>query len=319
MGKANETIDNDTSAREIIISRVLNAPRELVFKVWTEPAHIARWWGPAGFTNTISKIEIRPGGEWNFIMHGPDGVDYPNKIVYHEIVSPQRLVYMHGSEEQPDLFKAIITFEEAAGNKTLLTMRSIFKTAAARDFVVREFHAIERGNETIDKLEEHLAKLSSGEGEILVTRIINAPRSLVFESFTKPEHLRHWWGSSKCGLRFCEVDLRPGGAYRFLMGAPPEEYWVSGVYHEIEPPEKLVFSCGLENESPGHNAIWHVTFAEEDGKTRLTIHQVLFDLADARPNAENGLNQSLDTLDSYLANIDAQNKVPFAGAQKQII
>ena len=88
-------ISNDTSNRELSVSRLLNAPRELVWKVWTEPEHIAKWWGPNGFTNTIDKMEIRPGGIWDLIMHGPDGIDYKNKSEFVEIVAPEKISFRH--------------------------------------------------------------------------------------------------------------------------------------------------------------------------------------------------------------------------------
>lgn len=72
----------DTADREITISRVFNAPRELVFRAWTEPQHLAQWWGPKNFTNTFHQFDPRPGGDWRFIMHGPNGTDYPNYSVY---------------------------------------------------------------------------------------------------------------------------------------------------------------------------------------------------------------------------------------------
>lgn len=69
--------------------------------MWTDPKHIA-WWGPNGFTNTIHEMNVKPGGVWRFIMHGPDGTDYPNKILFIEVVKPERLVYTHGSDEDND-------------------------------------------------------------------------------------------------------------------------------------------------------------------------------------------------------------------------
>jgi uncharacterized protein YndB with AHSA1/START domain len=306
MEKITGLMADDEAAREIVITRLLNAPRELVFRVWTEPEHIIQWWGPKGFTNTTHKMDVRPGGVWSSVMHGPNNMDFNNLIVYKEIVKPEKLVYTHGSESDPDQFIATITFEEREGNKTFLTMHSLFKSAALRDMVIKEYGAIEGGNQTVDRLEEHLAKIATGKAEILVTRTIHAPRSLVFDAFTKPEHLVHWWGSNNCRLHVCEVDLRTGGAYRFIMGTPPEhEYLVSGIYHEISAPERLVFSCGLENEDKNHKAMWCVTFVEENGATKLTIHQVVYDLEDARHDAEKGLNESLDMLTGYLAGIDA--------------
>ena len=149
-----------TSDREIVIARVLNAPRELVFAAWTDPKHVAQWWGPNGFTNTIHEMDVRPGGIWRFIMHGPDGVDYPNKIVFIEVVKPERLVYDHSGEGDNDdvQFSVTVTFVEQAG-KTHLTMRSLFKSAAERDKVVKDYGAIEGGNQTLDRLQTYLAHM----------------------------------------------------------------------------------------------------------------------------------------------------------------
>ena len=151
---------SDTSDREIVITRLVNAPRALVFEAWTSPQHVVQWWGPQGFTTTQHEMDVRPGGVWRFIMHGPDGVDYPNKIVFIEVVKPERLVYDHSGEEHTSdvQFHVTVTFV-AQGNKTQLTMRSLFKTAAERDKVVREYGAIEGGNQTLDRLEEHLRKM----------------------------------------------------------------------------------------------------------------------------------------------------------------
>src|SRR4029079_12281399 len=86
----------DTSDREMVISRVVDAPRELVWKVWTEPQNVAQWWGPNGFSTTIEVMDVRPGGEWKHTMHGPDGVDYPNHSRFVEVVKPERIVMEHG-------------------------------------------------------------------------------------------------------------------------------------------------------------------------------------------------------------------------------
>jgi uncharacterized protein YndB with AHSA1/START domain len=147
----------DTSDREIVITRLVDAPRELIWKAWTDPQHVGNWWGPNGFTNTIHSMDVRPGGAWRYDMHGPDGRTYPNKVVYIEVVKPERLVYNHGSDEanDPSTFHVTVTFT-AQGAKTLIRMHSVFPTAAAREFVVREFKAIEGGNQTLDRLEKYL-------------------------------------------------------------------------------------------------------------------------------------------------------------------
>ena len=142
--------------REIAITRTFDAPCELVFEAFTDPKHIVEWWGPDGFTTTTIEADIRPGGVWRFIMHGPDGVDYNNVIQYVEIVPPERLVYEHGDGAGEIHFSAVVTFADEDG-KTRVTMSSLFPTAEARDYVVREFHAIEGGKQHLERLSEFLA------------------------------------------------------------------------------------------------------------------------------------------------------------------
>ncbi|HMN27838.1 MAG TPA: SRPBCC family protein [Caldilineaceae bacterium] len=148
---ANRPVD-----REIVIARLFDAPRELVFAAWTDPKQVVQWWGPHGFTTTISEMNVRPGGVWRFVMHGPDGVDYQNQIVFVEIVKPKRLLYTHGSGQpnDPDQFEVTVTFDEQEG-KTALTMRMLFATAEAREKVAA-FGAIEGGKQTLDRLAEYL-------------------------------------------------------------------------------------------------------------------------------------------------------------------
>ncbi len=148
-----------TADREIIITRLLDAPRAIVFKAWAEPSQVARWWGPTGFTNTVTEMDVQPGGVWRLVMHGPDGVDYPNKMIYKEVVQAERLVFLHGDDVDGDAgeFHVTVTFDDEGG-KTRLTMRSLFKSAAERDKVVKEFHAIEGGNQTLDRLAQFLTQ-----------------------------------------------------------------------------------------------------------------------------------------------------------------
>lgn len=143
---------NNTADREIRISRLLNAPVELVWEVWTDPEHIKNWWGPNGFTNTISKMDITVGGEWDLIMHGPDGTDYKNKSVFKEVVPNKRLVYEHVSGPK---FTATIDFE-AQGDKTSLTWHMLFETKEQFIQVVKTFKADEGLKQNVDKLFDYL-------------------------------------------------------------------------------------------------------------------------------------------------------------------
>jgi uncharacterized protein YndB with AHSA1/START domain len=138
--------------RQVALTRMVPAPVERVFEVWTAPEHLERWWGPDGFTTTTHEIDIRPGGTWRFTMHGPDGVDYPNVIEYEEIVPNERLVYRHGSPDDDDpSFRTTVTFDGFAG-MTVLTMKGVFDTPEALALVVERHDAIEGGNQTLDRM-----------------------------------------------------------------------------------------------------------------------------------------------------------------------
>lgn len=146
------TTPANATDREIVATRVFKAPRELVFRMWTEPEHVARWWGPNGFTTTIHEMDVRPRGVWRFVMHGPDGRDYQNKIVYVEVTPPERLVYDHVSGPK---FHVTVSFAEQ-GEQTKVTVRMLFDTAAQRDYTVREFGAVEGLHQTLGRLAAYL-------------------------------------------------------------------------------------------------------------------------------------------------------------------
>lgn len=151
--------------REIVISRTFDAPRELVWQAMTDPKHVVHWWGPRGFHTTIEQMDVRPGGIWKHTMHGPDGASYPNKSIFREIVPPARIVYSHagGRKGGPGAsFISTWTFEIVERRRTKVTIRMVFGSSEARDLVVREFGAIEGGKQTLERLAEHLPKMTPG-------------------------------------------------------------------------------------------------------------------------------------------------------------
>ena len=160
MATPSSAVRQGESDREIVISRVFDAPRELVWDAWTDPAKVVRWWGPKGFTTTIHQMDLRPGGIWSHTMHGPDGTDYPNRSVFVEIVKLERIVFTHGGgrEGGPGVhFQATWTFEKEGKDQTRLTMRLVFDSPEARETVVREYGAIEGGKQTLERLGEFLS------------------------------------------------------------------------------------------------------------------------------------------------------------------
>src|SRR5215468_3321306 len=151
------------SDREIVISRVIGAPRELVFETFTRVQHLSHWWGPEGFTTTTRSFEFRAGGEWDFVMHGPDGTDYQEWITWREIVPPERIALLHGeSRDDPNAFESVLTFEPA-GEQTRIVMRTVFPTRELRDEAVEKYHAIEGGEQTLRNLAAYLAERTRTE------------------------------------------------------------------------------------------------------------------------------------------------------------
>lgn len=151
------------SEREIVLERTFDAPRERVFAAWTDPAHLARWFGPRGFTTTTHEADIREGGVWRYTMHGPDGTDYPNRMRYLEITRPARIVYDHDDDghDDPAPFHVVVTFEEEGG-RTRLVSRMRFATTEERETKVR-FGAVELGYQTMERLERWLREAAASD------------------------------------------------------------------------------------------------------------------------------------------------------------
>ncbi|WP_236794514.1 SRPBCC family protein [Amycolatopsis sp. GM8] len=146
--------------REIVISRAIGAPRELVFEAFTQVRHLSRWWGPEGFTTTTRSFEFQAGGIWDFVMHGPDGTDYQEWITWREIVPPERIAMLHGEfRDDPNAFESVLTFEPA-GEQTRITMRTVFPTKELRAEAVEKYHAIEGGEQTLRNLAAYVAELT---------------------------------------------------------------------------------------------------------------------------------------------------------------
>jgi len=296
-----------STERELKFTRLFDAPRELVFEAWTNPKHLVQWWGPGGFTTTIHEMDLRPGGTWRLTMRGPDGRDYRNRIIFVEVVKPSRLVYKHEPEagSEPVSFQTTVTFV-AEGNQTRVTMHMQFPTADVRKLVAEKYGAVEGAKQTLGRLAALLPTIVVKD--LVLTRMFDAPREVVFRAWTERDRLQRWWGPHGYTNPQCEVDARAGGAIRIQMvGADGSNYPMEGTFLEIVNPERLVFTISLI----GANGEWLfeqlnvVTFEDVGGKTKLTLRTIVSKTSVTTPHYFDGMDQgwseSLERLDREVA------------------
>ncbi|MGD0445297.1 MAG: SRPBCC family protein [Edaphobacter sp.] len=158
MAEKSAEVVESTADREIVLTRLFDAPRRMVWEAWADPKQIVLWFGPKGFTTTIEEMDLWTGGVWKQVMHGPDGTDYPCESVFTEVVPHERLGYRLSGGKRGGLavqFESMVTFADEGG-KTRLTLRMVFPSAEARDQNVREYRSIEGGEQTLQRLAEHL-------------------------------------------------------------------------------------------------------------------------------------------------------------------
>jgi uncharacterized protein YndB with AHSA1/START domain len=259
--------------RHVTITRIFDAPRELVFKAWTDPAHMAAWWGPKGFTNPVCDMDVRIGGAIRIVMRGPNGVEYPMTGDFREIIPPERLVFMcvaRDAQENPLLESlTTVTFEDLGG-KTKLTMDA--HAIGIAPIAPQMLAGMEIGwTQSIDRLGDLVAvmKEDAFDREIVSTRVFNFPRELVFEAWSDPVHLARWWGPKGFTNTFHEFDMKPGGVWRFIMHGPNgADYQSECRFIEIVSPERIV----LEHVSPPRFRVT-ATFEDFFGMTLLTFRQ----------------------------------------------
>ena len=253
---------SDAADREIVITRIFAAPRELIWQAWTDPKQVVKWWGPNGFSTTIKKMDFRVGGVWEHVMRGPDGINYPNKSTFKEIVPLERIVYSHGGgrEDGPGAsFMATWTFEDVEDGKTKLTGRLVFSSSDARDFVVKEFGAIEGGKQTLGRLNDYLATVS-----IVIERTFAAPVELVWRAITDFPQMKQWYMT-----QLESFEPKVGFQTQFNVHHNGKDFLHLWKVTEVVPGTKITYSWrygGFPGES-------FVTFelSAEGRKTRLKL------------------------------------------------
>jgi uncharacterized protein YndB with AHSA1/START domain len=299
------TFQADEGQPTIVMTRVFDAPRALLFEASTKPEHLTRWWGPRRNTLVKCEVDVRPGGAYRFVLRGPDGSDHPFAGEYREVVPPERLVFTQRYDVEPYAkhgSTVSIRFEEHGG-KTTVTLVQTFESAISRDETLK-MGAKAGMFESWDRLAELLASLGAGaagakKGELVLSRVFDAPRRLVFEAWSKPEHLTRWLPPRGFTMSKATMDFRPGGKFDHAFRGPDgEEYPFDGIYREIVEPSRIVWSGTIHG---GVHVVTTVVFEEHDGKTKLTVHQTYSKESDATRGAPSGWGQSLEKLGELLA------------------
>jgi uncharacterized protein YndB with AHSA1/START domain len=292
--------------RELTLTRILDAPRELVFKLWTEPHHLAQWWGPHGFTNPVCELDARAGGAIRVHMRAPDGTAYPMGGAFEEIVPPQRLVFTtsaHAGGETGAFFvnRNTVTFDDLDG-RTKLTLH--VRVVEAAPGAERALGGMDQGwSESFERLLDLAAtEAGSADRHIVGTRLLDAPRELVWNAWTDPKQVAAWWGPKGFTSTIQEMDVRPGGAWRLVMHGPDgTDYPNESVYVEVVKPQLLVF-----DHVSRPNFRFCATFIAEGDKTRVTVRMLfpsaeLLDKTAKAFGAVEGLHQTLERLGEHLS------------------
>jgi uncharacterized protein YndB with AHSA1/START domain len=317
---------------DLVLTRVLEAPRSLVWRVWTDPVHLARWWGPAGFVMKVARLDLRVGGLFHYAMTPPDSSSVLwGRFVYDEIVPSERLVFRNSFSDEAggparnpfsptwplEVHNTLILTEENA--KTVLTLRSRPHNATEEETAAFQAnkHNVSRGFDgTFAQLEAYLAEELVADRTLVSCRTLDAPRDRVWKAWTDPVEMQKWWGPVNFICPAARIDLRVGGSYLLGMRSPEgQEFWSTGTYQEIAAEEKLVYtdnfsdaegnvvpasSLGLPGQWPELRLVT-ATFADlGEGKTLLTVHQESLP-AEWNDMTVSGWSTSFDKLSLFLS------------------
>jgi uncharacterized protein YndB with AHSA1/START domain len=306
---------------QIITTRLIAAPRELVWKVLTTPEHLKHFWGPDGFTNTFKTFDLHVGEEARFTMHGPDGTNWPNRFMFRVIEPPHLLRFDHDNGGEGDVdhkFTNEIELTDVAG-KTRVDMRMTEASIAARDAVAQ--YAVEGGQQNLDRLAAYVAPLADVKNLFVVERSFPVSQERLFRACTDAKEMAHWFAPAGMTTIKAEQDLKPGGTYHYgLSSGQGNEMWGLVTYKEITPSSRLVYCQSFSDPQGGltrhpMTATWPLEMLtimdfvrEGEMQTRLKISWIYAGVDDAEGEtfraAHDGMNGgwtgTLDGLYAYL-------------------
>jgi uncharacterized protein YndB with AHSA1/START domain len=306
---------------EQVIERVFDAPRELLWRAWTDPEWFMRWWGPAPFTSPWVQMDLQPGGRFVWVMRDPDGQEYYTVGEFREIDPPSRLVYTDSfgdaegnvvspttygmGDDFPVTTVVTVTFEDLGGQTRLRIASDQAVPGNMWEMASAGWYS------SLDKLAAVVTKqvrlaIDREKLQIVVARDFDAPPALVWRALTEPALLTQWWGQPGSPMSVDKHELQPGGQWRYVeRDAAGNEYGFRGVFREIEPPRRIVQTFEYEPMA-GHVIVETMTLTTDGDRTTLTTVQQFDTLEDLEGMYASGMEGGMETSYNQLAALLAQ-------------
>ena len=312
---------------EMLIIHKFDAPRHLVYQIYTDPKLIPDWWGPRNLTTKVEKMEARPGGSYRYIQHDPQNNAYIFHGIYHTIQPEKLIISTFEWEGMPDhVCLATTKFDERDG-KTIVTQQNVFQSVEDRDGMIQTgmekglVEGYERFNEVLDRMRtgermgDVMAYQHTDGGSLTITRVFNAPPDALWCRWTDPEEYMCWFGPKDYTAPYAKFDLRPGGKYLTSMRGPDgKDIWSTGIYKEIVEPNRLVMTdsfadehrnivpasyYGMQGDFPMEMGV-ELTLKDVGGKTMLTLEHCGLPEGEIIERTRQGWVESFDKLDACL-------------------
>ncbi len=310
---------------EMVITHKFDAPRDLVYKIYTDPKLVPEWWGPRNLTTVVEKMELRSGGVWRYVQHDAQNNIFPFYGVYHSLEPNRQIISTFEWEGMPGhVMLVTLDFDEIDG-KTIINQQNVFQSVQDRDGMIQQGmqQGLDEGDERFNEL---LAKLKANpmmreanamqDGKsLIITRTFNASPERVWQAWVNPELYMCWTGPKEYNYCGAEMDLRVGGKYLSCMVGPDgRQIWSTGVYKEVEEPSRFVVTdsfaddrgnvvpasyYGLPSDFPMEAEV-DVTLEDLGGRTRMTLEHCGLPEGELLEQTRQGWTESFDKLDSCL-------------------
>ncbi len=310
---------NSSGERDVVMTRVFNAPRRLVFDAWTRPELLVRWFGARGWTVPVCEIDLRPGGAYRYVMRGPEAADVTLRGTYREIDPPERLAWTEGYEgfseegwrpEDETLNTMVLTERDG---KTTWTLTTTYPSRAVRDAAYALKQAWEGVSHSLDRLDTVLRTR-----DLVVTRGFDAPVERLWQAWTASEDVKEWWGPHGFTAPIANMDVREGGSSRVCMRSPDGiEFYNTWTYQRVEPNQRLEYLVAFCNDAgePVEPAslglppdlareVPHVVVFEVDGLgTRVTVTEQGYTSEQTLEMSRIGLERCLDKMAALVSQV----------------